>query len=71
MSLRVCETLGAYEITGTLGSGGMGEVDRARDSRVKRDVALSQRILAVTRAADEADTPLTIVVNWKAPAASP
>ena len=40
MSLRVGETLGACEITGTLGSGGMGEVYRARDSRVKRDVAL-------------------------------
>jgi Tol biopolymer transport system component len=40
MPFRVGESLGAYEITGTLGSGGMGEVYRARDSRVKRDVAL-------------------------------
>jgi serine/threonine-protein kinase len=30
-----------------------------------------QRILAVTRAADEPDTPLTVVVNWKAPASAP
>ena len=40
MALRVGETLGAYEITGTLGTGGMGDLYRARDSRVKRDVAI-------------------------------
>ena len=32
--------LGPYEISGPLGSGGMGEVYRARDSRLKRDVAV-------------------------------
>ena len=32
--------LGPYEITGPLGSGGMGEVYRARDSRLERDVAI-------------------------------
>jgi serine/threonine protein kinase len=32
--------LGAYEIVGLLGAGGMGEVYRARDSKLNRDVAL-------------------------------
>ena len=32
--------LGPYEILGPLGAGGMGEVYRARDSRLDRDVAI-------------------------------
>src|SRR5262245_19551556 len=32
--------LGPYEITGTLGTGGMGEVHRARDTRLDRSVAI-------------------------------
>src|SRR6185295_15685305 len=32
--------LGPYEIVSTIGAGGMGEVYRARDKRLKRDVAL-------------------------------
>ena len=32
--------LGPYEITGTLGAGAMGEVYRARDPRLGRDVAI-------------------------------
>jgi serine/threonine protein kinase len=48
MPFRIGETLGAYEITGTLGTGGMGEVYRARDSRVKRDVAVKTSYSAFT-----------------------
>ena len=32
--------LGDYEIVGVLGAGGMGEVHRARDTKLHRDVAL-------------------------------
>jgi serine/threonine protein kinase len=34
------ERLGSYEIVSMLGAGGMGEVYRARDAKLKRDVAL-------------------------------
>src|SRR5215475_1865046 len=40
MSLQVGQQLGSYEITALIGKGGMGEVYRARDSKLKRDVAI-------------------------------
>src|SRR6478609_5946554 len=40
MSVDVGTRLDSYEITSLLGKGGMGEVYRARDSKLKRDVAI-------------------------------
>jgi len=40
MALAAGTTVGPYEIVGFIGAGGMGEVYRARDARLGRDVAI-------------------------------
>ena len=40
MSLAPGVRFGAYEVLAPLGSGGIGEVYRARDTKLNRDVAL-------------------------------
>src|SRR6202166_4068105 len=40
MPLSAGEKLGPYEILAAIGAGGMGEVYRAHDSRLRRDVAI-------------------------------
>ncbi len=51
MSLTPGTRLGPYEVLSRLGAGGMGEVFRARDTRLDRDVAL--KVLPAAALADE------------------
>src|SRR5260370_8693842 len=50
MALSNGSRLGPYEILAPLGAGGMGEVYRARDERLKRDVAI--KVLPVSFSTD-------------------
>jgi serine/threonine protein kinase len=50
MPLSAGDRLGPYKILALLGVGGMGEVYRARDTRLDRDVAI--KLLSASLAAD-------------------
>jgi len=50
MSLKPGQRIGPYEVLAAIGAGGMGEVYRARDTKLHRDVAL--KILPPTFASD-------------------
>jgi len=50
MALAIGSRLGPYDIGAQIGVGGMGEVYRARDTRLKREVAL--KILPESFASD-------------------
>ena len=58
--------LGPYEIIAPLGAGGMGEVFRARDERLKRDVAIK-----IVHAASSADPDRLGRFEQEAHAAAP
>ena len=40
MTLAPGSRIGPYELTAAIGAGGMGEVFRARDTKLNRDVAI-------------------------------
>src|SRR6185503_15690374 len=51
MALAAGTTLGPYEIVSLIGAGGMGEVYRARDPRLNREVAI--KVLPADRVGDD------------------
>ena len=58
MPLAPQTRLGPYEIVSPLGAGGMGEVYRARDTRLNRDVAIADP------SATQPETSFVVVINW-------
>ena len=52
MTLTAGTRLGPYEIMSALGAGGMGEVYRARDTKLNRDVAIKVLLPAVANDPD-------------------
>src|SRR4051794_26104631 len=54
MSLRAGAKLGPYEILATIGAGGMGEVYRARDTRLDRTVAIKVMNAGIAALGDNA-----------------
>ena len=55
MALAAGVRLGSYEILSALGAGGMGEVYRARDRKLDRDVAI--KVLPEAVATDSERSP--------------
>jgi hypothetical protein len=62
MSLTPGSRLGAYTIAAPLGVGGMGEVYRATDRNLGRDVAIKRHLGVGSAAADIYASPQTLVL---------
>ena len=74
MTLLPGARLGPYEITGAIGAGGMGEVFRARDTKLNRDVAikvLPREMLHDPQFRGRFDRELKIVAGLEHPAIVP
>ena len=56
MALTSGARLGSYEILSALGAGGMGEVYRARDAKLNRDVTIQLRVAGAIDLAHAAGT---------------
>jgi serine/threonine protein kinase len=70
MSLAPSTRLGPYEILAPIGAGGMGEVHRARETRLGRDAAIktsaerfSERFATETRAIASLNHPKTCTLH--------
>ena len=63
MPLRPGTRFGHYEVLAPLGAGGMGEVYRARDTKLGRDVASSGRFIMLSDPRVPT-SQFTIVLNW-------
>jgi hypothetical protein len=64
MALAPGARIGPYEIVSLLGAGGMGEVYRATDHTLVRDVAIKSKGPATEDRVDGAPASLVVVLNW-------
>src|SRR2546430_7726317 len=64
MTFEVGDKLGAYEIVGPLGAGGMGQVYRARDRRLGREVAIK---VSVEKFSDHFEREARVIASLNHP----